>query len=169
MKKNLLSTLLAFMITSTFMWFGPSPVYAEIYNDTDALAGATSGKAIFDVTVGSAQKIAFSLSVIKQTHQDLTRQKFQPDFVVAFRGPSVRLISTEIWSFEEEDQEKLELAAGLIQELSKMGVKFEICSIATSLFKVENDTILPEVKVVGNNFVSLIGYQSKGFAIIPIQ
>lgn len=169
MKKNTLSTFLLLVITSIFIGFGPSTAPAETYNDTDALAGAASGKALFDINVSSAQKIALYLSVIKQTHQDLIRQKFQPDFVVAFRGASVRLISTEIWSFEEKDQESLKLAAGLIQELSKLGVQFEGCNIATSLFKVDNDTIIPEVKIVGNTFVSLIGYQNKGFAIIPIQ
>lgn len=169
MRKNILSALLVLVTISTFIGFGASPLSAARPNDADALAGATSGKAIFDINVGSPQKITRFLTVIKQTHQDLLMQGVQPEFVVAFRGPSVRLITTENWSFEEKDQEELKAAAGLIHELSQEGVKLEACSVATGLFKVDNKTILPDVKSVGNTFVSLIGYQSKGFVLIPVQ
>ncbi len=44
----------------------------------------------------------------------------------------------------------------------------ESCSIATKLMGVDNVTFIPYVKPVGNTFVSLIGYQKKGYALIPI-
>jgi intracellular sulfur oxidation DsrE/DsrF family protein len=53
--------------------------------------------------------------------------------------------------------------------LAQAGVRFEACAIATRLFGVENNSVLPQVKVVGNTFNSLIGYQAKGYALIPIQ
>lgn len=169
MKKNRYTAFLLLVIISAFCGITAAHAQAADYNDADALAGATSGKAIFDVSVGSPAKITRYLSVIKQTHQNLLRQDFQPEFVVAFRGPSIRLVSTEIWSFEEEDQNELKTAAALIGELAQMGVKFEACSVAAGLFKVDSKTILPEVKTVGNTFVSLIGYQSRGYALIPVQ
>jgi len=48
------------------------------------------------------------------------------------------------------------------------GVKMEACSVAARLFDVDSKTYLPGIKPVGNTFVSLIGYQAKGFAVIPI-
>lgn len=169
MKINFNSALLIFTVTIILAGFGTSNVLAEQFTDKGALTGDVSGRALFDINVSAPQKAALYLTVIKQTREDLLKQNVQPDFVVAFRGPSVRLISEDILTFEEEDQENLKVVAALIRELSKDGVKFEACSIATSLFKVDNDRILSEVKIVGNTFVSLIGYQSKDYSLITIQ
>lgn len=42
-------------------------------------------------------------------------------------------------------------------------------SVATRLTGVDAETLLPGVEHVGNTFVSQIGYQAKGYAIIPIM
>jgi len=56
-----------------------------------------------------------------------------------------------------------------ITDLDGLGVKFEACNIATNLFGIDNETILLEIKVVGNTFISAIGYQTKGYSPILIQ
>ena len=119
--------------------------------------------------MSTAEKLELYLQVIDKTYDDLVRQKQVPDFVIAFRGASVRLITTENWAFSDEDQESIKKAAASIRKLHDLGVKLEACAIATSLFKIDNTTIVPEIKVVGNTFVSLIGYQTKGYALVPIQ
>ncbi len=42
-------------------------------------------------------------------------------------------------------------------------------AIAAGLFKVDPKTFIPEVKPVGNTFISLIGYQAKGYGLVPIN
>ncbi len=56
-----------------------------------------------------------------------------------------------------------------IEQLQSMGVKMEVCSVATGLFQVPDERILNNMKIVGNTFVSLMGYQHQGYAIIPIM
>jgi len=149
---------------------GTTIIRAEtIYTDENALQGVDVGKGLFDINLDHAAKLELYLSVIKKTHADLIRQGRKPDFVIAFRGASVRLISNETWSFSKEDQQILAKSASIIKELQELGVAFEACSIATNLFKIDNSTLLPGVQVVGNTFVSLIGYQAKGYSLIPIQ
>ena len=55
-----------------------------------------------------------------------------------------------------------------LQEISKLqGVEsLEQCHVAMRLTKVAADKILPEIKVVGNGWISLMGYQSRGYAYI---
>jgi peroxiredoxin family protein len=48
-------------------------------------------------------------------------------------------------------------------------VRLEACSVATALFGVDNETILPEIVVVGNTFISALGFQAVGYAPILIQ
>lgn len=144
------------------------PVTVAALDDADALKGVTSGKAVFDVTLGDAGKLALYLSVIEDTHEGLVKQGLKPDLILAFHGPSVFLISKNRSKIPVAQQEKYDEIAEQIKELKSLGVKLEVCSIATRLMKVDNATIYPEIKVIGNSFISLIGYQAKGYAYIPI-
>lgn len=143
--------------------------HAVEINDGDALARNKQGKIIFDVNLTEANKMVLYLSVIKQTHFDLKKQHIKPDIVLAFRGLAVTLIQDTIETQSSEEQMVFEQIRMLIEELQSLGMNMEACSVATGLFQVPNDSILPGIKVVGNTFVSLMGYQNQGYAIIPIM
>lgn len=150
--------------------FPPSPGYAnEKVGDHDALQGVTETKAVFDIHVSKPALLVLYLDVIGKTYEDLLMQGQTPVFVVAFRGPTLRFITRENWSFSIEDQERIERVSSLIEQLLERGVKFEACSIAANLFKVDPKTYLPGIKPVGNTFVSLIGYQAKGYSLVPVD
>ncbi|MGD2118813.1 MAG: DsrE family protein [Chromatiales bacterium] len=137
-------------------------------DDSDALKGVSKGKVIFDINMVQAQKMTLYLSVIKQTLLDLERQNVEPDIILAFRGLSVRLISKNRDQMDLTDFEHLDKIAAQLAELQQLGARIEACSVATKLFKVDNDSLLDGIKPVGNTFVSLTGYQAQGYANIPI-
>jgi intracellular sulfur oxidation DsrE/DsrF family protein len=167
--KNKLRSIFFGIVCIFAIWPVNSGWALEEMNDLDALESVQSTKTLFDINVSTANKLELYLQVIEQTYDDLIRQEQTPVFVIAFRGAAVRLITSENWAFSVEDQESIKKAAASIHKLSKQGVKLEACSIATKLFKIDNKTLLPEIKVVGNTFVSLVGYQAKGYALVPIQ
>lgn len=142
---------------------------SEKVNDHDALQGVTETKAVFDIHVNKPEMLLLYLDVIGKTYEDLQRQNQTPVFVVAFRGPTLRFITSDNWSFSIEDQKRLEIASGMIKQLLARGVKFEACSIAAKLFKVDPKTYLAGIKPVGNTFVSLIAYQAKGYSLVPVD
>ncbi len=137
-------------------------------DDSDALKGVTKGKVIFDINMVEPKKMTLYLMVIKQTVEDLKRQRVEPDVILAFRGLSVRLISKDREQMELTDFENLDKIAGQLADLQQQGVRMEACSVATKLFKVDNNSLLDGIKPVGNTFVSLTGYQAQGYANIPI-
>lgn len=141
---------------------------ADRPNDADALKGVDKGKVVFDINMGEAKKLALYLTVIKQTVLDLVHQNVEPDVILAFRGLSVRLISEDREQMELTDFDHLDKIASQLAELQQLGVKMESCSVATQLFNVKNETLLDGIKPVGNTFVSLTGYQARGYANIPI-
>lgn len=144
-------------------------VMAEnIPNDSDALKGVSTGKVIFDINMSEAKKMTLYLQVIQQTVDDLKRQGVKPDVILAFRGLSVRLISSDRENMELTDFDYLDKITQQLSTLNKQGVRMEACSVATKLFKVDNKSLLKFVKPVGNTFVSLTGYQAQGYANIPI-
>lgn len=161
--------ILAKLILMSLLLMSQNIIAEEnIPDDSDALKGVTTGKVIFDINMKEAKKMTLYLKVIEQTVDDMQRQGVKPDVILAFRGLSVRLISTDREQMELTDFNYLDQIAQQLTVLHKKGVRMEACSVATRLFKVDNNTLLEFIKPVGNTFVSLTGYQAQGYANIPI-
>jgi len=135
---------------------------------TGLLAGVKQGKVVFDVNIAEPKKLNLYITVIRETIGDLRRQEVEPDVILAFRGLSVRLISSNREAMELTEFDELDKVAAQLAELQKEGVRMEACSVATRLFGIDNGTLLAGIKPVGNTFVSLTGYQAQGYASIPI-
>lgn len=167
MKKIMIAIALVMM----FALAAAVPAVQAEPNDQDALAGITTGKALYDINISDKEpaKLMLYLSVISETYQGMLKQNVAPDFIIAFRGLSVKLITSDYGTVGAKEREARDAIAFLISQLQSSGVKFEACSVATRLFKVDNSSLLPGIKPVGNTFISLTGYQSKGYALIPIM
>ncbi|MFK7795271.1 MAG: DsrE family protein [Gammaproteobacteria bacterium] len=157
---SILFTFLTLLITA----------YADTPNDADALEGIDTGKVIWDVTLSKPSRLLFVMKVIDETYEDLVQQGVKPDMVFTFHGRVLKLLSSQPIELDLDEEVALEELLVLIQTLSnKPGVKMESCSIASRILGIDNSTIIAEVKPVGNTFVSMIGYQQKGYALIPIN
>ena len=160
---------LSSLFISVLFLLASSLVIAGKPSDADALGDINEGKVVWDITVGNPQKLLLMLKVIEETYEDLERQNVKPDMVFAFHGPVMKLITSETPDLALDEEEAHEEVLELLTNFSKKpGVKMESCSIAARLLNIDNDTIITEVKPVGNTFVSLIGYQKQGYALIPI-
>lgn len=150
----LMMAMLLMLTCSSALQAGPQP------NDREALAGLKSAKVIFDVRVADLDKLVFNLRLFNETLEGLSAQGVKPEMVVAFRGPTVKLLNSA--ALDDE-------ARGLLRDLKKKGVQFEVCAVAMRILNAEPAGLVPEVKLVANVFSSLIGYQHKGYAMIAIN
>jgi intracellular sulfur oxidation DsrE/DsrF family protein len=138
-------------------------------NDAAALQGVKEGKSVFLIDFSDPKKTAFYLEIIKGTHAGLIRQGVKPNFVIVYIGPTVRFLSTAPdGELELEHGDTLEAIAARVKELSQLGIRQEICAIATRVFNVPNETILPGLTLVGDGFISLIGWQTQGYKLVPL-
>jgi len=133
---------------------------ADAPNNREALSGVKSARAVIDLRAPDREKLIFNLELIKETLEGMAAQRVKQQMVVTLRGPGVRLLTRE----QAADE-----IAPLIAELKRMGVRFEVCSVATRVFKVDNATIIPDVVLVGNSLISLIGYQNQGYALVVLM
>lgn len=135
------------------------------------LKGLKSVKAVFGFEIGNPQSALVHLQVIRQTFQDknIRAGKKKPEIVVVFYGPSVKLASTSRDAFAEADRKIVDEYAGTVAAMAKEGVKFEICLIALRFAGVNPSTVLPEIRPVGNGWISVIGYQARGYSLIPVK
>jgi len=162
MKRRTIILLNLFL--AIFLSCATATVFAE---ENEALMGVKSAKAIFDFRIGGPKSAAIHMNLIHQTYKDFTAMKKKPEFVVVFIGPSVKLVSTNRESFTPEDQKILDDIAKTISMMSKDGIKFELCLVAAKVLKVDPASILPEIKRVGNGWISEIGYQVQGYSLVP--
>jgi len=136
----------------------------------DVLKGMKSFKAVVDVRSGKAKSLAMQLGLIHQMYKDANVRNVteSPDFVLVLIGPAVKLVSTKTEGLSAEDREKVAKIAESIAAMAKDGIRFEICLFAVDAYGVDRKSILPEIKHVGNGWISLVGYQHLGYGLVPV-
>jgi intracellular sulfur oxidation DsrE/DsrF family protein len=137
-------------------------------NDAAALQGLKEVKLAFDVTADDARRLTSVLDVIEETRVSLAKQGVTPHIVVTFRGPATKLVQTDQTLMKPEDRAQAEAIAAKIKALSTAaGIdSVEQCSIAVRGAGTKPENVVPGIKVVGNGWISLAAYQSKGYAYI---
>lgn len=141
---------------------------ARAADDSAALAGLKEGKVVFDIREGNPKLLLGKLNVIDETRQSLIQQGVKPHFILTFRGGATNLVQTDQEKIKAEDREMAARIATRIKEMKMApGVEgFEQCAIASRAHETETELVLPEIRVVGNGFISLMAYQAKGYAYI---
>jgi len=161
---------LFFKFMLSFLAFGLfSNLQAKEINDSAALKGVKETKSVFLIDFTNVQKTAFYLNIIEGTHKGLISQGVKPNMVLVFIGETVKFLSTkQDEAFEMENEESLESIQNSIKRLAALGVRMEVCAVATKVFHVDNSTIPKEMNLVGDGFISLIGWQTQGHKLVPI-
>ena len=147
---------------------GAKPVYAESPQDAEALSGLNEVKVAFDMQTGNSAALLKQLEVIEETRDSLIKQGVKPSFVITFRGPATKLVQTDPSQIAAEDRANASTIAGKIRALKVAeGISnIEQCAVAVRLAGTKQENVLPEIKVVGNGWISLMAYQAKGYGYI---
>ncbi len=141
---------------------------AEI-NDKASLADMKTGKGVFLVDIGDPKKLNFYLEVIQGTHKGMKSQGVKPDFILVYIGPSVKYLTSEPSAEAEEEAGGVLLdIENNVAKLAELGVRQEVCAVATRVFGIPNDTVFPGMTLVGDGFISLIGWQEQGYRLVPV-
>ena len=147
----------------------PVIAFADQFTDANALKGLTTVKVIGDVNVGDPKLLLRRLELIDETYTQLIDAGIQPYFVVAFRGPATRYVTkgpgyvaSEHYAIKKEIQ-------GWIAQFHENGFSLEQCAIAARGQNVATNDILSQITVVQNGYISIVAYQNKGYALLPMD
>jgi intracellular sulfur oxidation DsrE/DsrF family protein len=167
MKKRSKATIASLIFLSGFF---STVVVGFASQEGDALKGLKSVKAIFDFRTGNPKVASVMLGAIHETFKgaDIAAVTNKPEFMVVFLGPSVKLITNKREGVSADDHKILDAIAGKISEMAKDGIKLEICLFAARMMGVDPATVYSDIKHTENGVISLIGYQAKGFSLVPI-
>jgi intracellular sulfur oxidation DsrE/DsrF family protein len=160
-----IARILACVAMAAYMAVSPRALAAD---DKAALADLKEVKVGFDLKDGDGKLLLNRLEIIDETRQSLIQQGVKPHFILAFRGPATRLVQTDAELIKPQDREiAAKIAAKIKQMSASSGIDgFEQCAVAAREQGTKVENVLPEVRVVGNGFISLMAYQAKGYAYI---
>jgi intracellular sulfur oxidation DsrE/DsrF family protein len=134
----------------------------------DAMEGVDSVKVIFDMRDGIPEIAAVHMKLIHNTYKELTSMNKKPVFVVVFMASAVKLIPGNRSGFSSQDQKYIEEIAETIARMAEDGIHLEVCLAAVKYFNVDPASIGSGIKHVGNGWISEIGYQARGYQLVPV-
>ena len=164
--KNIFLTIL---VSSAlfFLLVSPGLVPAGEYK---SLKGADSVDTVFDFREGNPASALVHLSLAHDVFKDqaIRGTSKNPDFAVIFMGGSVKMLSSNRKAFTDKQRKTLERMDNVISEMVKDGITLEVCLFAVDSLGVDPESISPEIERVPNGWISSIGYQAKGYALVPV-
>jgi intracellular sulfur oxidation DsrE/DsrF family protein len=136
----------------------------------NALTGVKKYDVVYQVTQGNPKVVNPVFMVIKNAYEapEVKALTNDPNVVIVFHGPVVKLLSTDSTSFNAEERVEVQKFHATLRQMKKEGVTLEVCRYALKGMGVDEATIIPEIDPVDNGFVSVIGYQMQGYAVVRI-
>lgn len=160
--------IICLCFVAAFVALMSTPALAEGYDN--ALEGVNSYDAVFEVTQGSPKVANIVFWAAKNAYEvaEVKNLSKAPNIAIVFHGPAVKLLSSDKTPFNGAEWAEVEKFQATLRQMKKDGVKLEICLYAAEVMGVDKGTIIPEIDHVGNGFVSVIGYQMQGYAVVRI-
>jgi uncharacterized protein len=147
----------------------PAICYSKTLNNEEALKGLSAVNIICDVNVGDADLLLRRLELIDETYTELLDAGVKPTIVVAFRGEASRFVTKNDKYIKPEQEPTHKKIQGWIDQFAQNGFRLEQCAIAAKTWGIDPSDILPQVTLVQNGYISLVGYQNKGYALLPMD
>jgi intracellular sulfur oxidation DsrE/DsrF family protein len=147
----------------------PTTILANQFTDDKALEGLKAVKVICDVNIGDPELLLRRIELIDETYTQLIDAGLQASFIVAFRGPATKYVTRGTRYVAPENQDVKKEIQGWIAQFRENGFLLEQCAIAALAQEVDYNDILPQITVVQNGYISMIAYQNKGYALLPMD
>jgi hypothetical protein len=165
MKKILL--ILVSILLSTTVSYGDSQ--GDVYSNDKALKGLTASKAYFDVTIGEPKQLLIRLQLVEKTYNQLVAAGVTPVFVIGIRGKASSFFTKGTdYVLDIDLPEKRQIEA-IVKKLKTQKIAIEQCYIAAGFQEIDIADFLPEIELVANGYVSMIGYHSQGYGLVPMD
>lgn len=156
---SLLTALLAFGLMAPAAAVQPSA----------GLDGVEQAKAVYQFNTGKPKKAAFMLKGVGKNFDALAEAGHDPDFVVVFAGPAVRLLTEEPpEKIANRHGDRLLAIEGTVEELAEAGIRMEICTTALNAFDIDPESVLDGIQPVPSGHQAIIGWQNRGYALVPV-
>ena len=157
---------LVFAITGLFA----APSAADTaFDNSSALRGLENVQVYFDVSVKDDNLLLLRMKLADRTIKTLKESGLDVTSVIGFRGGVSRFITQDDHYVLEEEFSNKRKIQEWVKQFSSQGVVIEQCAIAAEILDIPAEDFLPDIKMVGNGYISLVGYQAQGYSVVPMD
>jgi intracellular sulfur oxidation DsrE/DsrF family protein len=142
---------------------------AAQFDNARALAGVERAGIYFDVNIGDADLLALRMRLIEQTLDQVRSAGIETDVVIGIRGGATSFTTRDDHYVLDDEVAAKQAIHEHLRSFAARGVVIEQCEIAADLKDIPVADFIDEVTFVGNGYVSLIGYQARGYAVVPMD
>lgn len=169
MKSIISFTLKTTLLIGCLLFTGLAAGNSQAFSNKNALRGLDESHVYFDINTGDPNKLVLRLELLHRTVVKMRDEGVAVTAIAGIRGNASRFLTSGSHYVLEEDSDKKEKIRQWVTRLSEEGIRMEQCSIAADLLGIEYKDFLPELTVVDNGYISLIGYQHQGYAVVPMD
>lgn len=166
MRKPFLKVIIALSFAGLFAV--PS-VSGTNFDNSRSLKGLKQAQVYFDVSLKDDRLLVLRMELVDRTVKQMEEAGLDVDGVIGFRGGASRFITQNDYYVLEEEVSNKRKIQDWVKRFSSKGIAVEQCAIAAEILDIPTKDFLPEVTVVGNAYVSLVGYQAKGYSVVPMD
>jgi len=136
-----------------------------------AAASAQEYKAVFDCSSSDPRYILSRFNLIEKTKQMIEARGDTVRFAVTMHGGCAKAASENAdYVVPEEQVLYIKKAQESLERLSKMKeVALVVCAIALEGNGIDREDVLPFVRISENSYIDTIGYQNRGYALMPLR
>ena len=146
----------------------PQMASSQKQGEIQALNNLSELKVYFDVKADSAAKVEKRLIWINDTYEQVSQKGLIPTFIIGFRSQASFFVTKGDDYIDDEEIVTKGKIENWLKHFLKMGIPIEQCGLSAELYHIELQDFLPQVTVVKNGYVSIAGYQNKGYAYVPM-
>lgn len=157
------------MALSLIGLFAVPSVSGTNFDNNRSLKGLKQAQVYFDVSLKDDKLLVLRMELVDRTVKQMEEAGLEVNGVVGFRGGASRFITqNDHYVLEEEVSNKRKIQ-DWVKRFSSKGIAIEQCAIAAEILNIPTKDFLPEVTVVGNAYISLVGYQARGYSVVPMD
>lgn len=135
-----------------------------------AALGAQEFKAVFDCAASDPRYIVSRMLLIEKTKAQIEAKGDTARFAITIHGGCVKAVSENADYLVEEDEVIfMEKTQESLARLQKSGVDVVACAIALAGNAIDKEDVLPFVRITENSYIDTIGYQNRGYALMPLK
>lgn len=146
----------------------PQIVLSQQKDNILALENLSELKVYFDIKADSAAKLEKRLIWINDTLKQASQKEVKATFIIGIRSMASFFVTKGDEYIDEEDIPTKKKIEKWLKYYAKQGVRIEQCGLSAELYDIDPQDFLSEVTVVKNSYISIGGYQNKGFAYVPM-
>ena len=136
-----------------------------------ALLQAKEYKAVFDCSSKNIGYVASRMFLIERTMDMIQKNGDSTKFALTIHGSCAAIVSVNFDELVEENEvETMQQAQNQLKRLSeKKDVEVIVCAMSLNANTIEEEDVVPFVKIVENSFIDTIGYQNDGYALMTFK